>query len=109
MRGIGKCPYCGSSICSVVEALKRKEKAERLEEGECLSVSPFYKKPFFIHDAGSGGLCSFDELTDVVACPGVILPSLKESCYVGIEVLETPATSKCEYEELLPDSLRKYL
>lgn len=102
-----QCPYCGSYECSVAKALEEHQKAQNLESD--LQVSPFHKKPFFIHDAGSGGLCSFDELTDVVACPGVILPSLKDSCYVGIEVLETPAPPKCEYEELLPDLLRKYL
>ena len=107
MRYTIKCPYCGSFECSVAKALDGHQKAQESER--ILPVSPFYKKPFFIHDAGSGGLCSFDELTDVVACPGIILPSLKDSCYVDISVLEEPDTSKCPYEELLPEELRKYL
>lgn len=35
--------------------------------------------------------CKYDALTDVVACPGVIFPALKDSCYVSREAVFGPA------------------
>lgn len=35
--------------------------------------------------------CKYDELTDVVACPGVDFPALKDSCYVSRESVFGPA------------------
>lgn len=29
--------------------------------------------------------CMHDELTDVVACPGIVFTSLQNSCYVNID------------------------
>ena len=49
---------------------------------DTLQISPFYKKDMFSY------FCRYDELTDVVACPGVVLPSLANSCYVDISVLD---------------------
>lgn len=35
--------------------------------------------------------CKYDELVDVVACPGIDFPALKDSCYVSRESVFGPA------------------
>ena len=35
--------------------------------------------------------CKYDELVDVVACPGIDFPALKDSCYVTRESVFGPA------------------
>ena len=47
-----------------------------------LVVSPFHKKPRV------STFCRWDELTDVVACPGVILPSINEACHNDIGIFD---------------------
>ena len=45
-----------------------------------------------------------DQLKDVVACPGVILPSLQNSCYVPIEEILGPLLEDDEDEILQEQS-----
>ncbi len=42
-------------------------------------------------DGEYGYFCKYDELTDVVACPGIDFPTLKDSCYVTRESVFGPA------------------
>lgn len=58
--------------------------ARRVSEKEnTITVSPFYKEDEFSY------FCRFDELTGVIACPGVTLPTLQDSCYVSCDEDET--------------------
>ena len=50
---------------------------------DSLIISPFYRKDMFSY------FCRYNELTDVVACPGVALPPLVDSCYIDIGIFDT--------------------
>ena len=57
--------------------------AKKLSENENIfTVSPFYKEDEFSY------FCRFDELTGVIACPGIDLPTLQESCYISCDDFE---------------------
>lgn len=45
--------------------------------GEFLQVSSLKAEDKFSY------FCKYDELTDVVACPGIKFPKLEDSCYIS--------------------------
>ena len=49
-------------------------------------MSPFMSSNDLYGNGDDGSyFVKHDELTDVVACPGIIFPSLQNSCYVPTE------------------------
>lgn len=47
------------------------------EDSEILVMSPFPEEDDFSY------FCKYDELTGVVACPGIYLPTVEQSCFVS--------------------------
>lgn len=49
-----------------------------------LSEKGILRRSPFLKDDGFSYFCKYDELVGVVACPGIYLPPIDESCYVDI-------------------------